>query len=501
LRGTLTSAVNGMQSSGLGNAGAARARVAALQQGTEALAEGSAHLADGVQQLVDQTKQIGAGLRDASAYLLALKRNASDPAMGGFYVPPEVLTGDDFHKAATAFVSPDGHAVRYLIQTSLDPFSVAAMSQVNAIIDAARSAQPNTALSDASISMAGFPAANRDLRDYYNLDFRFIIIATVAIVFLILILLLRALIAPIYLICSVVLSYMAALGIGVIVFQFILRQELSWSVPGIAFIVLVAVGADYNMLLICGIRDESAQRGLPSGVIRTVASTGGVITSAGVIFAASMFGLLFGSVQGMVQAGSIIGAGLLLDTFLVRTITVPALAVLVGRANWWPILWGHPSAPEPLSPVEPTPKEQKATPEDAMLPDPPTANHGTDGSTRKTQSAKAPVKPSARRDARVPATQAEPVQNSASVQPDPGKKGQRSTKTVAPQVDSDLAAELITLGVTTQPVETVIAVLSSHRGGASISAVAKTSGINLTTAQRIVDAAGERRQRQLVAAN
>jgi RND superfamily putative drug exporter len=501
LRGTLTSAVNGMQSSGLGNAGAARARVAALQQGTEALAEGSAHLADGVQQLVDQTKQIGAGLRDASAYLLALKRNASDPAMGGFYVPPEVLTGDDFHKAATAFVSPDGHAVRYLIQTSLDPFSVAAMSQVNAIIDAARSAQPNTALSDASISMAGFPAANRDLRDYYNLDFRFIIIATVAIVFLILILLLRALIAPIYLICSVVLSYMAALGIGVIVFQFILRQELSWSVPGIAFIVLVAVGADYNMLLICGIRDESAQRGLPSGVIRTVASTGGVITSAGVIFAASMFGLLFGSVQGMVQAGSIIGAGLLLDTFLVRTITVPALAVLVGRANWWPILWGHPSAPEPLSPVEPTPKEQKAMPQNAMLPDPPTANHGTDGSARKRQSAKAPVKPSARRDARVPATQAEPVQNSASVQPDPGKRGQRSTKTVAPQVDSDLAAELITLGVTTQPVETVIAVLSSHRGGASISAVAKTSGINLTTAQRIVDAAGERRQRQLVAAN
>src|SRR5581483_3740686 len=109
-----------------------------------------------------------------------------------------------------------------------------------------------------------------------------------------------------------------------IVFQFILGQALSWSVPGIAFIVLVAVGADYNMLLICGIRDESSQRGIPSGVVRTVASTGGVITSAGVIFAASMFGLLFGSINGMVQAGSIIGAGLLVDTFLVRTITVPA---------------------------------------------------------------------------------------------------------------------------------------------------------------------------------
>lgn len=362
LRGTLTAANASMPSSGAPNPAAARAQLAAMQQGAAALADASQQLADGVQKLVDQTKQVGVGLRDASKYLLTLKRSASDPAMAGFYVSPQVLTGDGFQKAATAFVSPDGHTVRYLIQSDLNPFSTAAMDQVNAITDTARSAQPNTTLAEASISMAGFPAANRDLRDCYNLDLRFIIIATILVVFLILVLLLRALIAPIYLICSVVVSYMAAMGIGVIVFQFILDQPLSWSVPGIAFIVLVAVGADYNMLLISEIRDESARCGVRGGVIRTVASTGGVITTAGVIFAASMFGLLFGSVNGMVQVGCIIGAGLLLDTFLVRTITVPALAVLVGRVNWWPILWGRarppepvPAAEEPTQPDEPTP--------------------------------------------------------------------------------------------------------------------------------------------------
>ena len=73
-----------------------------------------------------------------------------------------------------------------------------------------------------------------------------------------------------------------------------------------------------------------------SGVIRTIGSTGGVITSAGLIFAASMFGLVFSSISAAVQVGFMIGVGLLLDTFLVRTVTVPALAVLVGRANWWP---------------------------------------------------------------------------------------------------------------------------------------------------------------------
>jgi RND superfamily putative drug exporter len=154
-------------------------------------------------------------------------------------------------------------------------------------------------------------------------------------VFLILVALLRAIVAPLYLIASVVISYLSALGLGVIVFQFMLHQGLTWSVPGLTFIVLVAMGADYNLLLISRLRDESPH-GIRSGVIHTVGSTGGVITAAGVIFAASMFGMLFASINTLVQAGFIIGTGLLLDTFLVRTITVPAIAVLVGQANWWP---------------------------------------------------------------------------------------------------------------------------------------------------------------------
>ena len=367
LRQTLTNATDGLQSLGVDSPASARVQLASMQQGADALAAGGQRLADGVQRLVDQTRRIGAGLHEASAFLLALRHDAaSNPTMGGFYIPPEVLTGNDFKKAATVFVSPDGHAVRYLIQTALHPFSTAAMDQVNSITDTARGAQSNTALADASISMVGFPAANRDLRDYYHDDLKFIILATMVVVLLILIAMLRALIAPIYLIFSVAISYLSALGIGVIVFQFICGQEFSWSVPGMAFIVLVAVGADYNMLLISEIRDESAQHGIRSGIIRTVGSTGGVITSAGVIFAASMFGLLYGDITGLVQAGLVIGAGLLLDTFVVRTITVPALAVLVGQANWWPILWGRPRpqslAIEQAEPV-PAPEVHQTTPE------------------------------------------------------------------------------------------------------------------------------------------
>ena len=199
---------------------------------------------------------------------------------------------------------------------------------------AARGALPNTELSDASVSMGGYPVALADTRDYYQSDIRYIVVVTVIVVLIILMLLLRALIAPLYLVGSVVISYFAALGLGVLLFQVILDQQLHWSVPPLAFVVLVAVGADYNLLLVSRMRDEAPAGRF--GIIRTLSSTGGVITAAGLIFAASMWGLLFSSIGTVVQGGFVIGIGILLDTFLVRTVTVPAMATLVGRANWWP---------------------------------------------------------------------------------------------------------------------------------------------------------------------
>jgi RND superfamily putative drug exporter len=335
LRGALDAALNGMRSLGIDDPGGLQVQLTNLQQSADTLADASQQLADGVQLLVDRTKQMGSGLTDASTFLLAMKHGASDEAMAGFYIPPEVLTQADFRKAASVFITPDGHAARYLVQSNLNPFSPAAMDQVDFILRTAQAAQPNTSLSDATISVAGVSVMYHDMRNYFNHDLKFIILVTIVVVLLILILLLRALVAPLYLIGSVIISYMSALGIGVLAFQGIGGQGLSWTVPATTFIVLVAVGADYNLLLISRIRDESPD-GIRSGVIRTVRSTGGVITSAGLIFAASMFGLLFGSIVTMAQTGFIIGVGLLLDTFLVRTVTVPALVVLVGRANWWP---------------------------------------------------------------------------------------------------------------------------------------------------------------------
>jgi RND superfamily putative drug exporter len=333
---SLDEAVDSARKLGIADAASIQQKLNSVQQGASQLADASRLLAEGVQQLVDKTRQMGGGLDQASAFLLGMKRDAANPPMSGFYIPPEILTQAEFKKAATLFISTDGHSARYLVQTALDPFSTAAMDQVQDIVKSAESALPNTTLADAKVSMVGFSVAQRDIRDYYNGDIEWIIIVTLTIVFLILVALLRSLVAPIYLVASVILSYVSAVGIGVLFFQIILGQQLSWNVPGMAFLVLVAVGADYNLLLISRIREEAVGRGIRSGVIRTVGSTGGVITSAGLIFAASMLGLTASSISNIVQTGFIIGVGLLLDTFVVRTITVPAMAVLVGNANWWP---------------------------------------------------------------------------------------------------------------------------------------------------------------------
>lgn len=320
---------------GVGQPGGVEKKLNDAVTGVNTLADSSRQLAVGVQTLVDQTRNLGAGLDQASSFLLAMKREAADPPMSGFYIPPQVLTMDEFKKAAKLFVSEDGHSARYLIQTALNPFSTRAMDQVSTIVDTANAARPNTQLAGAEISMVGFSSINANIRSFYDADVVYIMVMTLVVVFLILLVLLRAIVAPLYLVLSVVLSYGAALGIGVVFFQFILGEELSWGVPGLAFMVLVAVGADYNLLLISRIRDE-AKYGVRSAVIRTIGATGGVVTSAGLIFAASMLALTVSSVLTAVQLGFVIGVGLLLDTFLVRTLTVPATAVLVGNANWWP---------------------------------------------------------------------------------------------------------------------------------------------------------------------
>ena len=156
-------------------------------------------------------------------------------------------------------------------------------------------------------------------------------------IFVVLLLLLRALVAPVYLILTILLSYSATMGVVRLVFVDALGAAgIVWWVPMFMFVMLVALGMDYNIFLIGRVKEEVAVNGTRAGTRLALARTGGIITSAGIIMAGTFASMMSGSLLGLLQIGFAVAFGVLLDTFVVRTTLVPALTVLLGRWAWWP---------------------------------------------------------------------------------------------------------------------------------------------------------------------
>ncbi|MYS81334.1 MMPL family transporter [Embleya scabrispora] len=168
-------------------------------------------------------------------------------------------------------------------------------------------------------------------------DRRTVIPLVIGVVFLILVLLLRALVAPLLLMATVLLSYAAALGLSWQLFRHVLDfPAMDVQIMLVGFLFLVALGADYNIFLISRIREECEHQAHEPAVLTGLTATGGVITSAGAVLAAT-FAALTGAPQvAFIQIGTLVALGVLIDTFLVRSILVPALALDTGRSFWWP---------------------------------------------------------------------------------------------------------------------------------------------------------------------
>lgn len=306
-----------------------------LADGADQVADGAGQVADGTGQVAGRMGELGSGLGDASSYLTETSKATRDPAVGGFYLPPAAFDDERFAMARGLFMSDDGRSARMVVVGATDAFGNASINRTAELSEATELALADGPLAGSTVESTGMPSSLADIRELSTADFRMVALVALLVVLVILLVLLRSVVASLFLLASVVLSYAAAMGLGVLVWQVLLDKPLDWTVPSIAFVLLVAVGADYNMLLIKRIRDE-APDGSAAGVARALAVTGGVITAAGLIFAASVFAMMAGSVVTLTQIGFTIGMGLLLDTFVVRTLVVPAFAALVGPRLWWP---------------------------------------------------------------------------------------------------------------------------------------------------------------------
>ncbi len=193
------------------------------------------------------------------------------------------------------------------------------------------------AVPGADALVGGQTAIQLDTQDTARADLRVIIPTVLLVIFLILALLLRALVAPLLLIATVVLSFAATLGVAAVVFNDLLDfPGADPSVPLFAFVFLVALGVDYNIFLMSRVREEAARVGTREGTLRALAVTGGVITSAGVVLAATFAALAVLPLLFLAQIAFLVAFGVLLDTLIVRSLLVPALTIDIGRAVWWP---------------------------------------------------------------------------------------------------------------------------------------------------------------------
>jgi len=185
--------------------------------------------------------------------------------------------------------------------------------------------------------VGGTTATQVDTNDTAQRDLTVIIPMVLIAITAILILLLRSVVAPLILVATTVLSYLAALGVSALVFNHLSEfPGADPSVPLYGFMFLVALGVDYNIFLMTRAREESPQHGAAEGTLRSLVVTGGVITSAGVVLAATFAALAVLPIMFMVQLAFLVAVGILIDTFVVRTLQVPALCVELGRRIWWP---------------------------------------------------------------------------------------------------------------------------------------------------------------------
>lgn len=252
-----------------------------------------------------------------------------------FYLPPEAFQNQEFKRGMDMFLSPDGHAVRFIISHEGDPMTPEGISRIEPIQNAAKKAIKGTPLEGARIYMAGTASMFKDMSDGNRYDLMIAAIAALSLIFIIMLILTRALVAAAIIVGTVAISLASAFGLSVLIWQHLLGIQLHWMVLAMSVIILLAVGADYNLLLVSRLKEE-IHAGVKTGIIRAMGGSGSVVTAAGLVFAFTMMGMAASELTVLSQVGTTIGLGLLFDTLVVRAFMTPSIAALMGKWFWWP---------------------------------------------------------------------------------------------------------------------------------------------------------------------
>ncbi|RAV18324.1 MMPL family RND transporter [Mycolicibacterium sp. GF69] len=253
-----------------------------------------------------------------------------------FYLPPDVFQNPDFERGLKMFVSPDGKAVRMIITHEGIPASVEGIEHVRDLKGVVADAVKGTPLANAKVSLAGTASLYADMQDGVVTDLTIALIASMILIFSIMVLITRSVVAALVIVGTVAASLGTACGLSVLLWQDILGLGVQWIVIPLSMVILLAVGSDYNLLLVSRLKEE-IHAGLNTGIIRGMGATGRVVTAAGLVFAFTMMAMIVSDLRVVGQLGMTIGIGLIIDTLIVRAFMTPSIAAALGRWFWWPL--------------------------------------------------------------------------------------------------------------------------------------------------------------------
>ncbi|WP_042200735.1 MMPL family transporter [Paenibacillus camerounensis] len=313
-----------------------------LQGGQQQLADGFGQLTGQIGELTgglsdsaEGLQQITSGLSSAQGYLQQI-RDAGDDELSGFFVPAEAIEADDMQQVFNTYLSDDRKVMTLDVVFAGNPYSAEAIDSIPDIQAAVERAVKGTKLENAETAISGVTSTYSDLQTISNEDYTRTVVLMLAGIFIILVLLLRSVIMPLYLIGSLLVTYITALGITEVIFVNLLDYSgITWTTPFFSFVMLIALGVDYSIFLMARF-NENKTWDVREAILHAMRNMGTVILSAVVILGGTFASMYPSGVLSMMQIATVVLSGLALYALVFLPFFVPVMVRMFGRANWWP---------------------------------------------------------------------------------------------------------------------------------------------------------------------
>ncbi|QBP39731.1 MMPL family transporter [Paenisporosarcina antarctica] len=341
----LTLATQGLQQTGnvqqtVGALSAINEQLGLIQQGLASAGgdgEGLSQVTDGLSASSEGLTQIADGLTEVSDMMSAMSESDSVRATG-LFIPAGTLENEDFAQVLERYTFADGNGIKMEVVLSDDPYSPEAIDTVHRLKEAAASEVKGTPFEDADIAFGGISSINSDLADISSSDFKSTVMIMLISLFVVLAIMFRSIIMPLFMIGSLLLTYFTSIAIAELIFVNLLGYDgISWAVPFFGFVMLVALGVDYSIFLLDRFREEAARGITVREAMRiSMEKMGTVIITAAIILAGTFGAMLPSGVLSLMQIASIVVIGLLLYGLIVLPLLIPAITVSFDRGVWWP---------------------------------------------------------------------------------------------------------------------------------------------------------------------